>query len=97
MIDKLTPARIAGLHRDLGKLEDLDRLIADLNEIRTTPANAQAFGAAIRAHLGRLRMHDAPDNTDLGLAALDGIIAGVALKRAEIEARTAPYVDRGAA
>lgn len=97
MTEKLTPARIAALHADLAKIAELDQLIASLNEIRTTPASAHSFGEAIRAHLGRMRMHDGPDNIDLGLAALDGIIANVALKRAEIEARTAPYVDRGAA
>ena len=97
MTEKLTPARIAELHRDLEKIADLDRLIRELNKVRSLPASATALGEAMRDHLGKMRMHDGPGNTDLGLAALDGIIASVALKRAEIEARTAPYVDRGAA
>ena len=95
MTGKLTPARIAALHADLQTIKDLDRLITELNKVRA--GKADSLGEAIRSNLGPMRMHDGPGDLDLGRAALDGIIASVALKRAEIEQRTAPYVDRGVA
>lgn len=97
MTGKLTPARIAALNADLQQIENLNKLVSSLNSLRTSPAHAEEFGVTIRRHLGGVRMHDGPDDAALGRAALDGIIANVALTRAEIEQRTAPYVDRGAA
>lgn len=94
---KLTPSQVTALHRDLRRIEELDATIAVLNRIRSTPASAENFGGAINKALAGMGEPDALPASELGLAALDGIIAAVSLKRDEIETRTAPFVDRGAA
>ncbi|MCA0204338.1 MAG: hypothetical protein LCH92_08350 [Proteobacteria bacterium] len=73
MVNKLTPEHIAELHADLGRIAEMDRTIAVLNRIRSTPASAENFGGAINKALAGMGEPDALPAIELGLAALDGI------------------------
>ena len=72
---KLSRSQIGTLSRDLDKLDQIEKLLTKLNEIRAANGRCAAIGEAIRRTIGPNTMSDAPPDDDLSAAALDGIIA----------------------
>lgn len=92
---KLSRSQIGTLSRDLNKLDDIEKLLTKLIEIRAANGRCAGIGEVIRRTIGGNTMFSAPPDVDLGAAALDGIIALECERRAELAARLADHVDIG--
>ena len=91
-MDKLDKSTIRRMAEKADKAREIDELIQDLG----TSIDLAQFGNGVKTMLGRNRMHPAPKDDDIGIAALSGIIDALRIKRREIEGEIGHTVELGA-
>ena len=91
-MDKLDKSAIRRMAEKAEKAREIDELIQDLG----TSIDIAEFGSGVKTTLGRNRMHPAPKDGDIGIAALSGIIEALRTKRLEIEGDIGHTVELGA-
>ncbi|MCA2012422.1 hypothetical protein LCM17_13065 [Cereibacter sphaeroides] len=91
---RLTPQKVNEIANDLAVIKLLTQTADHASKARSDNEITRQVGHAIRHCFWDI----APQTMsleELGAAALDGVVARLANRRAELEARISPYLERG--
>lgn len=91
---KLTAEMIRSLSTDLDTIDRLDRLLADLSTCQASIDNSERLGRGLKNIFAQYpSLSDLGTETDIGRAALDGLLSAGERRRVEVRTRVAFYVQ----